>query len=258
MRVKDLFETAKFPVLVDGRDIFLRPGEQLVRVVVRYPWKDDVDHLYVSSLTQPIVRGSGKYVKTFPAPTSPGDRFYTTFPVDYLEPYPEDAKLWRSVIGVGESLHEARKPIMDILRRELPGWPDYVIKDMLYIKISTPGDLESKLAHVRSLAKEVKSWKLHRGMFLTFDMLDSETQHRMKVKREFGRKVPTDWPLSQEKERNVNAERIVKAKDMGNLPPIIMVKNSGGLDLWEGWHRTMAAFRLFPRGFKVNAWIGYP
>jgi len=106
MRVKDLFETAKFPVLVDGRDIFLRPGEQLVRVVVRYPWKDDVDHLYVSSLTQPIVRGSGKYVKTFPAPTSPDDRFYTTFPVDYLEPYPEDAKLWRSVIGVNESLHE--------------------------------------------------------------------------------------------------------------------------------------------------------
>jgi hypothetical protein len=43
---------------------------------------------------------------------------------------------------------------------------------------------------------------------------------------------------------------------MENLPPVTMIQHSNGLELCEGWHRTMAAFRLNPEGFYVNAWIG--
>ena len=150
---------------------------------------------------------------------------------------------------------EYRQGVMDLLRRELPNWPDYVIKDMIYAKLNTPGDLTNKIEHVRELAQEVKSWRLARQMPLTFDMPDPETQRRMKL-RKFGDVNPFKVP--NDRERLEHAIELVKAKGMENLPPVIFKQTPGGLDLWEGWHRTMAAFRLNPNGFRVNAWIGTP
>ena len=80
-----------------------------------------------------------------------------------------------------EFISEVQRGVLDILRDELPDWPDYVLKDMVIAKIKSPQDLEMKLDHVRELATMV-----------------------------------------------------------------------------ERWHRTMAAFRLHPEGFRVNAWIGTP
>jgi hypothetical protein len=150
---------------------------------------------------------------------------------------------------------EVPQGVMNILRRELPGWPDYVIKDMVYNKLKSPQDLESKLEHVRHLAQEVKSWRLVQGMPLTFNMLDPETQRRMKLRR-FGDENPFKVP--NDRERFEHALELVKSKGMENLPPVIIKKTAAGLDLWEGWHRTLAAFRLHPKMFRVNAWIGTP
>jgi hypothetical protein len=144
---------------------------------------------------------------------------------------------------------------MDILRQELPGWPDYVIKDWLYAKIKSPQDLENKMNHVREVAKMVQpnSWRLVQKMPLTFNMLDDSTKTRMKTRR-FGDANP--FMVPNDRERFEQALELVKAKGMENLPPIIMLKTSSGLELVEGWHRTMAAFRLNPKMFRVNAWIG--
>ena len=148
---------------------------------------------------------------------------------------------------------EARQPVMDILRRELPDWPDYVIKDMVYKKLESPLDLEQKLEHVRELAKEVKSWRQVQHMPITFNMLDADTQSRMK-QRKFGDANPFKVP--NDRDRFEHALRLVREKGMENLPPVIFKQTAQGLELWEGWHRTMAAFRLNPKGFKINAWIG--
>ena len=153
-----------------------------------------------------------------------------------------------------ELLIESRGGVMNILRQELPGWPDYVIKDMMYAKIQSEEDLASKIEHVRHLAKEIQSWKLVQRMPLTFNMLDPQTRYKMKTKRAFGDKNP--FLVPRDRERLEQAIELVKAKGMENLPPVIFKQTAAGLDLWEGWHRTMAAFRLHPEGFQVNAWIG--
>jgi hypothetical protein len=155
-----------------------------------------------------------------------------------------------------EFIVEAREGVMNILRQELPSWPDYVIKDMIYTKIRSEEDIVSKIEHVRHLAKEIQSWKLAQRMPLTFDMLDPTTRYRMKIKRNFGEKNP--FLVPNDRERFEHALQLVQEKGMENLPPVIFKQTANGLDLWEGWHRTMAAFKLHPEGFQVNAWIGTP
>ena len=156
----------------------------------------------------------------------------------------------------GEFVVEVAKGVMDILRDELPGWPDYVIKDMLYSKIRNPDDLEQKLDHVRELSQQVGSWRLAQQMPLTFDQLDPDTRYRMKVKRDFGNKNP--FLIPNDRERLERAIELVRTKGIENLPPVIFMQTDKGLELWEGWHRTMAAFREHPEGFRINAWIAQP
>jgi hypothetical protein len=117
---------------------------------------------------------------------------------------------------------------------------------------SKPPDLE----HIRFLKSKVKSWKFQAKMPLTFQMLVADTKKKMKDDRQFGKLNPFSVP--DDKRRNEKTETLVKEKGMENLAPIIMIKHPDGFELYEGWHRTMAAFRVHPDGFKVNAWIGTP
>lgn len=160
------------------------------------------------------------------------------------------------VEDLDETVTEAREGVMEILRRELPDWPDYVIKDWIYQKIQSPIDLEGKLNHVREIAKMVQpnSWRLHQKMPITFDMLSNKTRYFMKTKRQFGERNP--FMVARDRERLEDAIRLVREKGIENLPPVIMLQQPDGLELVEGWHRTMAAFRQHPQGFQVNAWIG--
>jgi len=50
--------------------------------------------------------------------------------------------------------------------------------------------------------------------------------------------------------------RISQVQGHGRSPPVIMLQHANGLELMEGWHRIMDAFRLHPKGFRINAWIG--
>jgi len=154
-----------------------------------------------------------------------------------------------------EFIIENRQGVINAIRKELPGWPDYVIQDMLYAKLDSDQDFVNKIEHIRELKKEVSGWELKKHMPLTFDMLAPTTRYKMKIKRNFGEKNP--FMVPKDKERLEQAIELVKTKGMENLPPIIMLQTNNGLELWEGWHRTMAAFRLHPDGFKCNAYIGY-
>lgn len=151
---------------------------------------------------------------------------------------------------------EAREGVMDILRRELPDWPDYVIKDWIGARIKDQEDLKNTLGWVRELRQQVRpnSWRQVQKMPLTFDMLNPKTRYFMKTKRQFGDRNP--FMIPRDSERLEQAMELVKSKGMENLPPVIMLQHANGLELSEGWHRTMAAFRLHPEGFRINAWIG--
>jgi len=94
VKLKDLFET-KLPTLVDGRDIFLRQGEKLIRVSIEHG-----NDAYVSTASQPIKRGGTTSIKTLvKRSNSPEDRDYATIPMDIIHPYPEDAELWHATFG---------------------------------------------------------------------------------------------------------------------------------------------------------------
>lgn len=159
------------------------------------------------------------------------------------------------MIKLMDIISEVRQGVMRTLSKELVGWPEYVIRDMVYSRIESEKDLVDKLEIIRDLNDQVKgdTWKLHNKMMLKYDMLADRTKEFME-KREFGSKNP--FLVPRDKERSDNAERAIREKGIENLPPIIMFRDTGGkLELVEGWHRTMAAFRLYPDGFKVNAWI---
>ncbi len=156
-----------------------------------------------------------------------------------------------------EDVSEAREgPMREILRKMLPGWPDYVIKDWISSRVKNEQDLKDLKGWLGELNKQVvpNSWKLHQKMQLTFDMLSPKTRYMMKTKRQFGARNP--FMIPRDEERSADAEQLIKSKGMHNLPPVIMLQHANGLELCEGWHRTMAAFRLNPNGFLVNAWIG--
>jgi hypothetical protein len=169
-----------------------------------------------------------------------------------------DVPMSRVPIRGYDDITEAREGVMRLIKKIVPDWPDYVIKDMLYLKIESPEVLADKIHHVRALASEIKpgSWRLHQKMPITFDMLSPKTRYQMKTKRQFGARNP--FLVPRDTERSEDAEAVIRAKGIENLPPVIMIKTPQGLELWEGWHRTMAAFRLHPKGFKINAWIAEP
>lgn len=154
-----------------------------------------------------------------------------------------------------EFITEYRKGPMRQIRQQMPGWPEYVIKDMIYKKIKNSEDLKTHQNWFLEKAQQIENWEFERGMMLNMSMMSPATKSMMRT-REFGDK--NIWNINKDEERMINAYDIVKQKGMENLPPIIMIKTPAGYDLWEGWHRTMAAFKLYPGGFKVNAYIGYP
>lgn len=154
-----------------------------------------------------------------------------------------------------EFITEYRKGPMRQFRKTLPGWPEYVIRDMVYKKIANSDDLKTLESWLLEKAKQIQYWEFERDMILNMSMISPATKSMMRS-REFGDK--NIWNIDKDEERMINAYDIVKQKGMENLPPIIMIKTPAGYDLWEGWHRTMAAFKLHPGGFKVNAYIGYP
>jgi hypothetical protein len=155
-----------------------------------------------------------------------------------------------------EFITEYRKGPMRAIKQMAPHYPDYVIRDMLYRKIQNSNDLISQKGYIEEKAKQIDHWEFERNMFLNFSMLSPATKDAIKNTRQFGDKNP--WKIDKDEERMINAYDIVQQKGMENLPPIILVKTPRGYDLWEGWHRTMAALKLSPGGIKVNAYIGYP
>lgn len=101
-----LLENQELPVPTDGRDIFLKDGEKIYRAIAHL---DKPTPVYISSLSKPIYREVWSeqeqkgvrvgFIKTFVlTPGDPNSRFYTTIPLDYLDPYSdEDVEFWQTI-----------------------------------------------------------------------------------------------------------------------------------------------------------------
>jgi len=93
---------------VDGRDIFLRPNERIMKVVIGADLEQPTK-AYVSSLTPPFTKGETTFVKTFtlPDPQNPGRRLWSSIPTYHLSSNAaEDSPFWNDGKEEQEDLSE--------------------------------------------------------------------------------------------------------------------------------------------------------
>ena len=155
-----------------------------------------------------------------------------------------------------EFLTEYRRSLVQYIQGWFPDWPDYVIRDWLYpaVKGLDQGEIESFASDV---AEEypVHRWEL-RTLNLTLSSFTEQTQRKI-LAREGGSKNPMSVPRDAERHA-VQAQKIQQTGTV-SPEPIIVIQRPGvkGLELVEGWHRTIQHLKAFPNGYRGRAWIGY-
>ena len=96
---------------------------------------------------------------------------------------------------------------------------------------------------------------------LSWDKLTQSTQEDL-VARNFGKTIKLDIPddeLRSDIQRDIH-----KKTPEGENEPITLIQYPNGLELMEGWHRTMVIMSSVDNGrhpstwtpIKINAWIG--
>ena len=153
-------------------------------------------------------------------------------------------------------LTETRQGYMQYIQSWFPDWPDYVIRDWLYsgAKGLEPSEME---AYFLDIADEypVYRWEL-RTLNLRLDSFDENTQAKI-LERQGGSSNPMN--VRRDAERHATQARQIQQTGAPSQEPIIVVQRPGvrGLELVEGWHRTIQNIKAFPNGYRGRAWIGY-
>jgi hypothetical protein len=85
---------------------------------------------------------------------------------------------------------------------------------------------------------------------------DSMTQRKI-LAREGGLLNPMKVP--RDAERHATQAQRIQQTGTPSQEPIIAIQRAGvdGLELVEGWHRTIQNIRAFPNGYRGRVWIGY-
>jgi hypothetical protein len=133
------------------------------------------------------------------------------------------------------------KALFKLIKNYMPNVPHYVFKELLYHPL---------IRYVSNI--EEKDWNLEVRKVSVFHFC-SETQRRMR-ERKFGLENPYKIPNDSER---METQR--KSAVPGNNEPIIVFETPDGLELLEGWHRTMAL--LTHSGdpevpVEIRMWIG--
>jgi hypothetical protein len=93
-------------------------------------------------------------------------------------------------------------------------------------------------------------------MDLTLESFTEATQQKI-LARQGGSRNPMNVPRDAERHA-VQAQKIQQTGAVSQ-EPIITVQRPEvqGLELVEGWHRTIQNLKAFPNGYKGRVWIGY-
>lgn len=168
-------------------------------------------------------------------------------------------------------LNESGNKLHAYLRTLLPGWPEYVIYDLVYRHVKIPHKDNSKAniqADVDGIAStfgyadanDIK-WKLV-NITIHSDIFDKSTLYRMS-QRDGGKlnpfKVPNDANrhsgARERSERNPNMKTHGYSGPVKGEPIILIKHIDGKYELIEGWHRTMQNMALYPNGYNSNAYV---
>lgn len=165
-------------------------------------------------------------------------------------------------------LHESSIPIqplqyneklVDAARREFPDVPEYVANQLLDgLGLNNPRDnnakkINSKMKSGLSFSEAFKEsfgsintlefhrkWKLT-IITLSYSKLCAKTKEFLS-KRNFGKQNP--FKIGKDEERLLYQIKSLSKNQPGMNEPIMVLEQPDGLELLEGWHRTMALLWL--------------
>lgn len=133
---------------------------------------------------------------------------------------------------------------------QLQAWPDYVKVEVL----GNCPNIEKFLRDKRRFDKALKiiRWEYNKCQIIKLDMF-SKLYQEIITKRNNS----NGWVSKYAREGNLEKIMVyITEHGTKNLPPIILIDNNG-LEIWEGYHRCMAAFNVFPLQFEIDTYIGY-
>ena len=152
-----------------------------------------------------------------------------------------------------EFLVEYRRGLLDYLKKEFPTWPDYIVYDFLYKMAKGMTDQAELQDWLQGIKKDYGNlrWTL-KNIPIKLELFTPDTQRRFK---ERGMGTSNPYGVPKDAERHATQQAMI-AKQGVSKEPIIVIKTPQGLDLLEGWHRTIQHLRAFPQGYTGPAWIG--
>jgi hypothetical protein len=160
-------------------------------------------------------------------------------------------------MNVREIITELRSGSWRWLRKAVPDhWPDYVVKDWLYRRMDDHQSLDDQRAWVEFTLSTypVKQWRLE-TKDLGYHSFESYTQSKL-LNRISSTAEPT---VPRDRERHQTQAALIQQRGEPNQEPIIAVQRPmmDGIELVEGWHRTIQNIQAFPNGWRSKVWIGY-
>jgi len=163
-----------------------------------------------------------------------------------------------------EILFERRDRMFQYLRSIVPGWPEYVVKDLLYSNFAKGNAVKSSYYNFENVKDHLdfmlsytgldfnSKWQFVPNMKFTMDMWEPDTKAKI-VARAGGSKNP--YHIPKDAERHATQSALAKKEGGIRKEPVIMVKTTKGYDLIEGWHRTIQHFVAHPEGYIGPAYI---
>lgn len=170
-----------------------------------------------------------------------------------------------------EIIVETRDRMFQYIKSILPNWPDYVLKDWIYnlargdhqagVYFKPDAEFDRWGFNKETILKMITDaglspntkWQLIPDMKFTMDMFDQRTQQRLTGRAgglsDLGMGIPKD------KKRHATQAALAKQQGGVRKEPVLLIKNSKGYELLEGWHRTIQHFAMYPNGYIGPAYV---
>lgn len=139
---------------------------------------------------------------------------------------------------------------------ELTGqdWPEYVIRDWLYATTKERKDFNvDRYIHLFIKFFGKGHWKFEKNK-INVNSFNNNTIKNFKI-RDFGKQYFSS--IRNDFERFMTQQDLLSKRGKVSEEPIICVKRTDGLELLEGWHRTMMNLNRF-KEYEQNMYVYYP
>ena len=147
---------------------------------------------------------------------------------------------------------EVREGWYYYLKRKLPNFPEYVLKDWIYRKVNDYKDYQSFINWVDEFLVDIE-WEYQKDFPITMDIFNERTQNELKER--IGGLIRTD--VESDEIRHKNQRELLQSRGISKEPIILFRTTDGKYHLGEGWHRTVQSFSAYPDGYiQPNVYIG--